>query len=162
MKVWPRERKFVKFSSSWRGIRVIRVRVIEVQYCNTLSKVQTLHSWLRKKSFFQSVCPLVINTQQRPLENCLLRDFTLATTYSPSSLSSSFFYKIIMLSYIQHTNEGNAFGYFEQAWPVRNSCSVLNRDQNSYWSILKSWFFSLILVTHAQFVLRDCIIQIMI
>ena len=48
-----------------------------------------------------------------------------------------------------------------QACPVRNSCSVLNGDQNSYWSILKSWFFSLILVTHAQFFLRHCI-QIMI
>ena len=42
-----------------------------------------------------------------------------------------------------------------QACPVRNSCSVLNGDQNSYWSILKSWFFSLILVTHAQFSLRE-------
>ena len=65
-------------------------------YCNTLSTVQTLHSWL-KKFFSMFVLLLLYSETSRKLSFTGLH---IGHYNSPSSLSFSFFCKIIILSYI--------------------------------------------------------------
>ena len=126
MKVWPRERKFVKFrfelegnssypSSSYQGSTVIHY---------PRSKHFTVY--LKKKSFFNQFVLLLFNNQQRP-RKLSFTGLHIGHYIQSVTIVLFFFLKNNVVLYSAYKWRKRLWVF--QAWPVRNGCSVLKGSE---------------------------------